>query len=534
MKKRFSKVLAFVMALTLTVGLAACGGGNKDNNNDTPGTTTPGTQQPGGTQQPSGSTSLEGTYDIVVWVSEVDGVKQLTEQQIDAFEAANPGIIINATVEGVSEADSATQMITSVEDGADIFCFAQDQLSRLVLAGAVNKLGVATTETVKSMNDDVAIKAATVGDALYCFPLTSDNGYFMYYDKRVVKESSLDSLEQIIADCEAAGKMFAMELETSAWYQASFFFATGCVSEWVTETDGTYVSVNDTFNSDKGIIALKGMQSLLKSPSYISSSQADVLSAAVPAAVLVSGTWVSGTVKEVLGENMGVTDLPSFTVDGQSYHLKSFSGNKLLGVKPQSDPVRAAVLQKLALWLSGEECQVQRYQQFGWGPSNLNAQATDAVKNDAILGALRLQNEYSLAQGQIHGSWWDIEKVVATAAKTATTDAELKAALQTYEDQINALFNMDPAVLRAFTVIGSINGDTWTVDLPMTEESTGVWVTNEAYTMAAGTEFKCRQGKSWDVAYGDNGNNFKVAADGTYKIKLTIVGEQGTVELLPQ
>jgi len=515
MKKRITSILALVMAFMLC--LTACGGKTEDNN--------------GGTE-----TSLDGTYDITVWVSEVDGVKKLTEDQIKKFCEENPGIVINATVEGVSEADSATQMINSVEDGADIFCFAQDQLSRLVMAGALNKLGQQTAATVKELNDAGAVKAASVGGELYCYPLTSDNGYYMYYDKSVVKEEHLDSLEDIIADCEAAGKMLAFEMETSGWYNIAFMFATGCVSEWTTDSEGEFTSVNDTFNSENGLIALKGMQKLLKSPAYISSSGADALTAGVPAAVLVSGTWVANDAKAALGDNYGATDLPSFTVDGKSYHLASFSGNKLLGVKPQVDAKKGAVLQKLALYLTNETCQTQRFEQFGWGPSNLKAQATDAVKNDPALSALAAQSAYATPQGNIHGSWWDISKVYAVAAKEATTDEELKAALQDYENSIKGLFSISEEVKKAFTVIGAIKDTSWDTDFKM-EEVDGAWISVDTFDLAEGAEFKVRQGLSWDVDFGKTfkGDNFVVEKAGTYKIKFTWDGaENGTIELIPQ
>ena len=443
MKKRFTSILALVMAGMLS--LTACGGAATDTNKGSNTTSNTGNTSSTGTTANTGNagatTSLDGTYDITVWVSEVDGMKELTQKQIAKFCEENPGIVINATVEGVAESESATQMINSVEDGADIFCFAQDQLSRLVMAGALNKLGSQTAATVTELNDGGAVKAASVGGELYCYPLTSDNGYYMYYDKSVVKEEHLDSLEDIIADCEAAGKMIAFEMETSGWYNVAFMFATGCVSEWTTDASGEFTSVNDTFNSEAGLTALKGMQKLVTSKAYVSSSGADTLTAAVPAAVLVSGTWVAKDAQAALGENYGATDLPSFTVDGKSYHLSSFSGNKLLGVKPQTDAIKGAVLQKLALYLTGETCQAQRFEQFGWGPSNLVVQNTDAVKNDAALSALAAQSPYATPQGNIHGSWWDLSKVYAVAAKTATTDEELKAALQSYETSIKGLFN---------------------------------------------------------------------------------------------
>jgi len=475
----------------------------------------------------------EGTYNIVVWVSELDGVKELTAKQIDAFEAANPGIIINATIEGVSEGESATQMVTSVEDGADIFCFAQDQLARLVLAGALNKLGQETSKTVTELNDAGAVAAASVGGSLYCYPMTSDNGYFMFYDKSVISADHVDSLEDIIADCEKAGKMFSFELEGSAWYNAAFFFGAGCESSWTTDVGGAFTAVNDTYNSDKGLIAMKGIQKLVKSTCYNNSSAHADFSAAIPSAVVISGSWGTSIAKAALGDNFACADLPSYTVDGQSYHLGSFSGNKLLGVKPQTDVKRTAVLQQLALYLTSQECQQQRFTEFGWGPSNKACQDTEEVKNDVALSALAAQGVYGVPQGQIHGSWWDIAKVLATSAKNATTDKELTDALVLYKTTIDGLFSMSDEVKNAFTVIGSVNGDTWSVDLPMTKQADGSWLTNEAYTMDAGVEFKVRQGLSWDVAYGKDNGNFVVETAGTYKIKLTVTGESGVVELVP-
>lgn len=475
---------------------------------------------------------LAGTYDITVWVSEVEGVSTLTEQQIDAFEEANPGVVINATVEGISEADAATQIVSDVESGADLYCFAQDQLSRLVQSGALNELGVKASETVRELNDAGAVAAASVNNKLYCYPLTSDNGYFMFYDKSVVKADHIDSLEEIIADCEAANKMFSFELEGSGWYNASFFFATGCKTNWTTNDEGGFTSVDDTFNSDAGLVALKGMQKLVKSSVYNNSSDTADFAAGVPSAVVISGTWGTTTAKTALGDNFAAAKLPSFTVDGKTYQLGSFSGNKLMGVKPQpqSEAKKAAVLQQLALFLTDEDCQKERFDEFGWGPSNKAVQASDAVKADLALSALAAQSPYATPQGQIHGNWWDIAKTYATAAKTAALNDEtaLKKALTDYKAAIDGIFNMSDDVKNAFTVVGNINGnDSWAQDLPMTESPEGTW-TSEAIDFLAGDEFKVRQGKGWDVSFGDGTGNFKVETAGKYIVKLVYDATAGT------
>ena len=427
MKKLLTTLLALLMVLTL----AGCSNGGKE--------------------EGQGDADGTKTYDITVWVSEVEGVADLTKQQIDKFNEANTDIKINATIEGISEADSATQMITDVESGADVFCFAQDQLARLVQAGALAVLGEGASKTVTEANDVGAVNAATVDGKLYCYPLTSDNGYFMYYDKSVISEDMIDDLATLVKACEDNNKFFSMEYKTSAWYNASFFFGTGCVSDWTTDSEGKFTSVNDNFNSDAGLAAMKGMEILAKSSAANSSSDGGDFSKG--SAVVVTGTWARTTIEDILGENMGVADLPSFTVDGQTYHMGSFSGNKLMGVKPQTDPEKASALQRLALYLTGEECQLQRFENFGWGPSNVAAQATDAVKADPTLVALAQQNAYATPQGQIHGSWWDIAKVLGTVAETATNDDELKAGLADYESAIKALFSID-----GYVFVGAWNG----------------------------------------------------------------------------
>ena len=86
MKKLICLVLTMVMCLGL---FAACGGNGSEPTNP---------------QNPNNS--LAGTYDITMWVSEKEGVSDLFKTQIKAFMDANPGIVINAQIEGVSEADA--------------------------------------------------------------------------------------------------------------------------------------------------------------------------------------------------------------------------------------------------------------------------------------------------------------------------------------------------------------------------------------------------------------------------------------------
>lgn len=529
--KKLTRVLAIVMALVMVMSLAACKKGEpskQSTDNNSSSTTKQDTKKDDSKKDDSKKSDATYNYNITVWVPEA--AVELTVKQIADFNASNTdGITLNATVEAVSEADSATQMITDVEAGADIFFFAQDQTARLIQAGALAKLGKGAAESVTAANAAGVVAACMSGEDMYCYPLTADNGYFMYYDKSVIPEADVDDLTKLIADCEAAGKNFCMELDTSAWYLASFFFGTGCESEWVTDDDGQFISINDTFNSDKGLAAAKGIRQLITSPCHYSSSQGSEFAAAVPAAIVVTGTWDYETVSSILGDNLGTADMPSFTADGKSYHMGSFNGCKLLGVKPQTDAAKAACLHKLAQYLVSEAGQMERFNALSWGPANIVDQADPAVQANPGLAALLQQAPYSVPQGQIHGSWWDIGKVIATDIDESDgTDAGLKAALQKYEDTIAALFNMTSDEKEAWSVIGSICGTNWDTDFAMTRtaEVGDATYYSDLLQLTAGNELKARQGASWDVNFGGDGArdgaNLQVPEDGAYFVKLVV------------
>ena len=515
MKKYLALVLALVMCLSLFVG---CG------------------------EEPTEGETLAGTYNITMWVSETTGVSDQFKEQVKKFNETNgQGIVINASIEGVSEANAGSQVLADVASAPDLYCFAQDQLARLVQAAALAPLGTNAATFVKDNNDAGSVAAGTVAGTLYAYPMTSDNGYYMYYDKSIISDEQALDLAAIVAQCESNNVKFRFALE-NGWYVASFFFATGCHTNWTTNENGDFVSVDDTFNSAAGMTAMKGMQILAKSPCY--DSNADIFT---DAGVVITGIWNANAAAEHFGENLGATKLPSFTVDGQSYQLGSYSGNKLMGVKPQQDARKQAVLHLLAQFLTNEECQNQRYESFQWGPSNKNAQASEAVQSNISLAALAAQNAFATPQGQIAGVYWDNASALGAVAKNATSDADLQTGLDNYKAAIDAYLRLTPEQRRAFTVIGDIKNTGWGTDFEMVEDPAGTWTSKEAFELAEGTQFKVRQGMDWKTAFGDNTANadtsiplndkpnYVVETAGTFYIQLVYDAEAGTavINLIP-
>ena len=368
------KFLAIVLALVMVVALAApaCAAGDKT---------------------------------VKVWVAE--NVVGFTKDVIADFQAANPEFAdFEVIVEPVGEGDAASNVLTDLDASADIFGFPQDQLARLVAAGALVELEDSVAEKVAAENDAGSVAAATMAGLMYAYPMTSDNGYFLYYDKSVISDPG--SLAAIIADCTLT-------------YDA--------------DDSGAFTACNIDYASEAGLGALKAMIALHKSPAFNNGSS---VSNATNAAAVVDGTWDAGAAKELFGENYACAKLPTFNCNGVETQLSGFGGFKLLGVKPQTDDDKLAFCDALAYFLASGEIQLGRFNAVGWGPSNLEAKASEAVQADEALSALGEQLAFDIPQGQYPGDYWSLATALGDSVKAGeldnADDAALMEVLQKFQE----------------------------------------------------------------------------------------------------
>lgn len=426
-KKVLSMLLVAAMTASMVVG---CGGGDDDSNaNNNSNTDNDNTSDDGS------SAELDdlGSGVITIWVA--DNVTDFTKTEAEKFLASDEkysGYTVN--VESVGEGDAAGNMITDVAGGADIYGFAQDQLTRLVSAGALSPVSGDNASWVQEQNDEGSVGAAKVGEQIWAYPMTSDNGYFLYYDSSIVTDPT--SLEKIAEDCAAAGKNFYFEVN-SGWYQTAFFFGTDCTLTYDTDEDANFTGCNVDYASDKGLVAFKEIIELVASPAFVNGSS---LSNATDVGAIVDGTWDSGAAKEIFGENYACTKLPSFTgSDGNTYQMSGFGGFKLLGIKPQEEEGKLYVCNELAKYLTSTDVQLARYEAVGWGPSNLSAQQSEAVQADEALSALAEQLVHTIPQGNYPDGYWTLatslgDDVISGVYTTSSSDDDLMSALTTFED----------------------------------------------------------------------------------------------------
>lgn len=385
---------------------------------------------------------ITGKETITVWAAE--NVVEFTRQSCDRFLEENPDLAeqFQITVVAMSEGETASQMQTDVEAGADVYAFAQDQLGRLIRAGALSPLGGTYRVQAEQENDPGAVSAATVGDTMYAYPLTADNGYMMYYDTSVIKDPT--SLTAILSDADTAGKKFYMDIR-NGWYIVSFFFGAGCHYTTEANEEGNIVRVDCDFNSANGLKALKTMIATARHSGFQQST--DFASQFNPtggkAAAAVSGPWDAATIRSFLGDHYGVAPLPYMDFTGDPAQMSTWSGYKLIGVNPTQSEEAVKASHRLAAYLTSGAVQLERYLAAGWGPANIAAKASDEVQNDKALTALQIQMATSPSQPQCSNNFWTKLGALGSDVDAGTYDSYTDAQLQAVLDDLTEYLKND-------------------------------------------------------------------------------------------
>lgn len=332
---------------------------------------------------------------LKVWDGQDD--QEILKELCEAYAAAHPENTYTFEYGVVGTADASARYLEDPAAAADVFVYPDDQLIRLVQADALYEV-TRNHDEIVAANSQGSVNAATYKGTLYGYPETSDNGYFLFYDKSVLTEEDVQTLDGILAAAEKAGKKFNFDV-ANGWYSASFFIGNGCVI--TLDENGNQVC---DFNNANGVAAAEAIQAMCNHPAFLPGDQ-NILTGTIGDNVCagVCGTWVADAVKERLGENYAACKLPTFTCNGKQVQMGSFGGCKILGVNTQSaNPVEAM---QLAEFLTCEASQLRRFEVRGYGPSNNAVAASDVIAADPALAALAAQSEYAITQ-LIIGDFW--------------------------------------------------------------------------------------------------------------------------------
>jgi arabinogalactan oligomer / maltooligosaccharide transport system substrate-binding protein len=332
---------------------------------------------------------------LKVWGAQED--QEMLTGMIEEFKAANPGTNWTIELGVVGEPDARTKYLEDPEAAADVFAFPNDQVMDLVNAGALYEVTI-NKDAIVAANIQSAVDSATVDGKLYGFPMTADNGYFMYYDKSVFTEEDVKSLDKMLEVAGAAGKSVFMDV-SNGWYIASFFIGAGNKFEMV---DGKQVL---DFNNETGVKVGEAIKAFTANAAFLTGDD-NVLKAGLGSTIAagVSGTWNAGDISTILGANYGATKLPEFNLGGVQTQLGSFAGFKLMGVNSLTEFPEEAFA--LAEFLTNEANQIKRFEVRKLGPANKNAASNEAVLADVALSALAQQAPFAMSQNSVAGTYW--------------------------------------------------------------------------------------------------------------------------------
>ena len=355
-------------------------------------------------------TNTEAT--LTVWGSQDDQV--MLGEMVDAFKAAHPEVKWNITISVNGEDKAKGEVLKDTEAAADVFAIAHDQLGELVNSGAVYK-NTKYADEIKARTAEAAINAATYDGEMYGYPSVSET-YFLFYDKRIFDEEQVKSLDTMLTSAGEGITPFAIDIG-NAYYSGPFFLANGCQLFGADGSDGKTV----TFNNEQGMEVAKYIGTM-KSKGVVAfdDTVATTQFEAGTLGAYVAGPWKVETYKEVLGDNLGITELPSFELNGQQKHMASFAGFKIYCVKSNTQyPLEAMAL---ANWLTNEENQLKRFRDRSGVPVSVNLSSNEEIANDPTVKAVLAQLNYAYCTPSIPqmGKFWDTTKAFVQDAFDGT------------------------------------------------------------------------------------------------------------------
>lgn len=208
------KLVALAMSLTMAFSLVACGSSDSSNTSTDAAATN-------ATSTEAAQTAPAEKQDVTlrIWGAEED--QTMLQGMIDSFKE-NYADYANFDIQLGTESTAKDTVLADVEAAADVYAFASDQLIDLVNAGALQSIddmdaaleayAGKSVDDVKSANAPGSVDAATKDGTLYAFPMSADNGYFLYYDSTVVSPEDAQSWDTLLAAADKAGKKVGMTL----------------------------------------------------------------------------------------------------------------------------------------------------------------------------------------------------------------------------------------------------------------------------------------------------------------------------------
>ena len=415
MKKLLIVLLAAVMLLSV---LAGCGG---DTSNETASTDGDTQQTTSGDGQATGEVT---DVSLKVWCPQNQVDTGIMEQQQKAFAAEHPEWNITWTTEIVGEDKAAENILKDVGAAADVYFFANDQLQQLLDAGAIARLGGTAEALVNEQMSESVAATAKIGDAVYAIPFTH-NTFFMYYDKTLLDESDVATLEGIMAK-ETADNVYNFYFESAGgWKLGCYYYGAGLS---IFGPNGDDQAAGCDWNSETGIAVTEYLIDLINNPkcAYDGEISVSELIAEHRLGAWFDGSWNYDLYKDILGDDLGLAVIPTFNFDGTDHQLLGFYGSKCIGVNAHSQNTAAAVA--FATFLGNEENQLLRYELSAQIPAHEAAGNSETVQADPLAAVIVEEaNTASIMQpvaSVFSAKYWNYANTIPTEIRSGVLNKD--------------------------------------------------------------------------------------------------------------
>lgn len=414
--KKVSKLLALLMATILVIGsFAACGTKEAANETKPEATKAPAqTETPAATEAPAAATPVT----LKVWAPENQIQKGTMDSMCKSFQELHPEWQITFTVEAQGEDTAKDEILKDVTAAGDVFFFANDQLTALVNAGAIARLGGSTQEMVTTTMADAVVDTVKVGDAVYAIPFTH-NTFFMYYDKSLLTEEDVKSVEAIMAK-ETPENVYNFCFDSAGgWKLGSWYYGAGLTIYGENQTD---FAAGCNWNNPTGLAVTNYLIDLISNPkcAYADDVSLSELAADHRVGAWFDGSWNYQMYKDALGDDLGLAVIPTFNPDGNTYQLKGFYGSKAIGVNAQAAYPEVAVA--FAAYLGGEEMQKQRFLETAQVPTNSTVGASAEVQADDVAAVIVKEAETASVMqptaAEFGARYWSNAGAIATEIRS--------------------------------------------------------------------------------------------------------------------
>jgi arabinogalactan oligomer/maltooligosaccharide transport system substrate-binding protein len=312
---------------------------------------------------------------IKVWVPSEDlmeGYSWLEEMQ-RRFEAKHPEYCIFWINEAMSAGDVIAPILDNPSAAADVYMYAHDQQFKMIWAGGLAQLADEYAQQVRDDNAQLAIDSVTHTDGeIYGLPMEG-NTWILYYNKQVFTEEDVKNLDVMLEK----GRV-CLPYNT-AWNAGAFFL--GCGGTLFGE-HGRDAEAGIDFSGDNGgYMAAKKMIELAQHPNAVLGGMDAYRLITGEADAIFSGGWDFESLKQALGDDLGIAMLPKFTIDGEEYQMTAMSGTKCVGVNDYVDNSdgKKDLCMEFAAFLASEEGQLLRYEMRGVTPIHVNLMKKKAL-----------------------------------------------------------------------------------------------------------------------------------------------------------